>query len=431
MNVDTTLSEKVQIIIIRIFMSIVGFSCILISSNFSILWLTNYLHIFWASLLGGSMVLFAVFAFETLIVFVSNRWYILTFLVSIVWIIVLAFSMSSTVGVLYNKHIKDTVLAGSEQVESLEWNRLLKQEAELEQLIKEKNREIQIANDQLAPFADADYRIENNDTWLSILITKRKAEAVIQDYRKELENNRFKQEEFIANNSESKSLQKEETQGTSVFFRMLHGITNLPAEKIEFWYFCIPAVFVDIMAPFALAIALFLRKKKFENQHKRRWGKAVSDKLYSMLFSSKKEVVEKRKEIETQNISENKQYIGSRGQLVSYRRGPYKSRKKVDLTKDLDLLQKNKDQETIQKIETKVPRRLTFIDYVREIIPEDISLSLKSDEDLSQELNVPLADCRNFRKKLLMITYKKQHLITRNKANLPKTEIMDIIKILA
>lgn len=258
----------VQYVIIRIVMLIIGIGAVLLSCYFSIRWLLEYLHIFWAFILGFIMVLFSAFSPEALILFKLNRNWLMMVIISITWITALSFSMISTVAVLYNQLMieeKEEIEKKTENIfKNLEWEMYNINEEEIVSLIKEKEEELKIVNNLLKQFDNLDIREEKKDEWLSGLYTKRKAEEVIEKYRMELKEIREKKLQFAHENKEEAGSIQETTVQIESFYVWIAGIFNLESDKVQFWVSVFPAVFIDIIAPIALAIAMFLRRRKYE-----------------------------------------------------------------------------------------------------------------------------------------------------------------------
>jgi hypothetical protein len=260
--------RDLSILIIRAVMGAIGIFATFMSVYFSVLWLYEYLEPYLAIILGLSMVLFSVFAFESIIIFYNNKQPFLIVLYSIIWLIVIGFSITSTIGVLHNNQIHDEEIFVEENKEetykNMEWQMYISQEDELLKLISDKDRELEIVNQILSDFDNLEIREEKENEWLSSLTTKRKAEEKIQNYRDELRKIREDKLLFLEENKQKTGVIEEtKIKQEKSFYVMLNKITGIESRYIRFWLYVIPAVFVDLIAPLGLAIALFLRRKEY------------------------------------------------------------------------------------------------------------------------------------------------------------------------
>ena len=70
------------------------------------------------------------------------------------------------------------------------------------------------------------------------------------------------------------------------FYEWIGTILKVKAMYIEFWLSVFPAIFIDIVAPIAIALSMFLRKYSKETIEKMK--KSKSDKKLSMTKKKKR-----------------------------------------------------------------------------------------------------------------------------------------------
>lgn len=257
--------------LLRTCMGFVGVGATLLSLYYTYVWQAKMLPWFLAFILSAIMVTFSVFAFEIVLLFASNeitdkpwKWAVV-FIFSILWVIVVSYSITTTIAGQYDEHITklktETIENLDVNVDRSKWDLIQEEKNELKTRIQEKRDDI-IRYKSMLPTAEeieADpkkQKIYNTNHWL-IASTNRE----IDGYNAKLEEQRLKEEELLAKNP--KATEADEVTGkTPNFFRWVAERLKLTPEIIQFFMSLFPAVFIDIIAPAALAVALFLRRKR-------------------------------------------------------------------------------------------------------------------------------------------------------------------------
>lgn len=259
--------ENMPIIIIRIVMAVIGVFSAFMSVYYTSIWLFEFLNTILAILLSTVMVLFSVACFETIIILRRNKQHLLYSIFIFLWIIVLVFSITSTVAGQYNKRIENTNIQIIENTENIQKNMLWEiyndKETELVKLIEEKQTELEVVNNLLLQFNNLQLRQDMETEWLSSLTTKRKAEEQIKQYRTELEELRQHKIDFL-NTEEGVGIIEETKIEDKSFYVWIGEIIMVQPNLVEFWLAMIPACFIDIISPLAIAVAMFLRRRNEE-----------------------------------------------------------------------------------------------------------------------------------------------------------------------
>ncbi len=249
---------------IRGVMGLVGIGAILVSLYFTYTRLKEGLPGPLALLLSVIMICFSVSAFEVVILFVSKQitshWYrwIVAFIFTIFWGVVTTFTVTSTIAVQYNEHARLAQAKNAAEFQTkadkVLWQSLQQQKTELTQRIKEKRELL------------TEYSNINKS-----LVEQEKTETQAwrdNQYRLRLANSDMDK----LNRDMNDILKKEATQlgkGSDVlaeniadFYDWLASILKADRDSVQFWMNMFPAVFIDVIAPAALAIALFLRRRR-------------------------------------------------------------------------------------------------------------------------------------------------------------------------
>lgn len=261
--------DDIFIGILRFFMFAVGAGAIALSVFFTYNWGLDYLKSFFSLLLSVILVVFSVGAFQVFLIFIQNRQIGYSIIFIITWLIVLIFSMQSTVTYLYNTksekivEVAETNKKGTK--ESLQYERLLKREIEKENEVIELKEGLKSFNDVLQKFNDIELLDENkkiyDDTYKKIGLQEKKIDKV----EKELVEVRNQIDNFLEEDQEVEVIVKMDRKN---FYDWVSGVLLVfSADTLEFVVSCFPAVFVDIVAPLSVAVSLFLkRRKKYEKQ---------------------------------------------------------------------------------------------------------------------------------------------------------------------
>jgi len=249
-------------IVIRYIMLFVGIVASMMSVYYTYIWFLEFLKPFYAFCLSFAMVLFSVFIFETMLLLKKQKvkfYYLLIF----PWIIVLIFSMTSTVAGQYNKRMTRV----NKQLQQQNIN--LKNNVEIKNL----ENQLQIVNKQLKQ------KTEEREVFINLLkqfdtLEERKKDwkfywntyRQLETTNKIIENLNNK---FLQLSIDLTKLKKEnivyEKQIKQDFYNWIGKMFKVDSNLFQFWLSVFPALFIDIISPIAFAIFLFLKN---ENDYK-------------------------------------------------------------------------------------------------------------------------------------------------------------------
>lgn len=257
-----------QIKAIRIIMGGIGIGAAIISVFYTSQWSMEILPLPLAILLSLIMVGFSISAFEVMILFYTgeiiedkknNR--IIMSVFGILWLITIAFSGTSIVAGQINKHfkIKEESVQMADTNSQEHWKILQDQKADAKERLSDYRQQIKTYTQILSGLNTAQARKDNKATWNDINWKLQKTQTSISEISDELENIRIQEKTILQNNKGKDIVNKNE--GKIDFFGWLGKVLGVRGEIIQFITAIMPALFCDAVAPFGLAIALFLRKK--------------------------------------------------------------------------------------------------------------------------------------------------------------------------
>jgi hypothetical protein len=262
----------VPIYIIQFLMAIIGIGAAVISVYYTTIWLLEFLPWAFALLLSSIMVGFSVSAFETVILFMSgqvteSRTAKATIAGGfiILWIIVSFFSIASTVAGQYNRHVQNLREEAKAGVSTgrQNWAILQEQKGELQKRLSEYREQVSTLNKIMAGMSDVESRTRNNQVWYETQFRLQKANEQMSKVALDLD--KVRDEERVRLEESRKTgivLSTTSAKDIPDFYAWLSNVTGAERDKAQFVMALFPAVFCDIMAPVALAVALFLRRKK-------------------------------------------------------------------------------------------------------------------------------------------------------------------------
>jgi len=273
-------SSTWHITLIRFLMGFIGLGASVLSCYYTSVWLFEWLPTFLAIFLSFIMILFAVLAFQVIIIIWQDKehpdphikWYrwilfetkqnFLAVVFAILWLIVTMFSMGSTVAGQYNQYAKDLRVkmevreTKDVSADKMILENLQKQEKTLSEAVDEKRRyrehivssleqytTIQAQTDNQKEYLSLRYRLTNADKELDVAMKQ------LADTRGEIQST-IKEVKAIGNVVEVKD-----------FYEWLSGIFNVSKDLVQFLASIFPAIFIDVIAPTGVAIALFLKKR--------------------------------------------------------------------------------------------------------------------------------------------------------------------------
>jgi len=242
---------------LRIAMGIIGVAAAYMSIYYTWKWLLEFLPGFQAVILSGSVVAFSIIAFETMILFVKSKQKVLASCFGIVWLVVLVFSITSTVAGLYNKRVENynqsiqQTYTSSYKAE--EWGMYQQNERLILAQIKEKEG-------LLTTYTKRWTSAGSNPTNLDYQ-RMRTAQAELDMRRNELKQLNSTKLEFVKTQKDIGAT-KETSLKQKNFYQWLAQLFNIEADMMEFILSLFPAIFIDVIAPLSLAVFLFLTPKK-------------------------------------------------------------------------------------------------------------------------------------------------------------------------
>lgn len=267
-KVSSSANGKYYIIFIRFILEIVGFGAAALSVRYTAIYLYDSLPIFWSWFLSSIMVIFSVMAFQIIIVFIIRKHRILSFLFSILWLIVTVFSMSSTVIGQYNANkerffISSSIVADRKSTSDL-YDLYEKDIIDLEINKSNRQKDLDRFNVLIKPYLDdPNKRLESRESqrdYSTYAQAISDAQRDIKLFITKIEEARNKQKELLTLEGD-KNINKEEVPDFYDWVAYNVFSDGNPA-LIQFIISLFPAVFIDLIAPIGIAIGLFLERKE-------------------------------------------------------------------------------------------------------------------------------------------------------------------------
>lgn len=236
-------------LVIRAVMGVIAVIAILLSASYTTEYLSKTQDMWRAVSLSWSMIIFAVVSFDVIFMFWRPKQHALAVVFSIVWIVVTVFSMFSTVSVNFDRYEELLETYAEEVVSVVAAERL---SATLLDAIEAKRN----SNEMLASSVAEYSKSENVSAWyLSQMMDK------VSAAEKELAEMEASLLSSVETASESPHVERKKT-----IFDSIEDMFGIKAAKAHFLVNLLPAVFVDIIAPFASAVAIFLGRKKHDEE---------------------------------------------------------------------------------------------------------------------------------------------------------------------
>lgn len=253
-----------SIAIIRLVMGLVATSASVLSFYFTFKWLSNTLPPIIAALLSGSMIGFTAFAFEVILLFLSrlisthwSRW-IIVLGFSILWIVVAGFSITTTIALQYSEHNRLLTEQAEEAKEvaiaKIQWELVQERKRDLNDRIKEKVGQLNQLTVATA-ITDIGGKVWEDHQWRLTVMNRDIAQLT-----KDLEAVRNEERALLEKNPEATTAN--EMRDVPDFYGWVAGILKVRKNSVQFWMSVLPAIFVDFIAPTALGVSLFLKKRQ-------------------------------------------------------------------------------------------------------------------------------------------------------------------------
>lgn len=256
------------IIFIRFILELVGFGAAALSVRYTAIYLYDSLPMFWSWFLSSIMVIFSVMAFQIIIVFIIRKHKLLSFLFSVLWLIVTIFSMSSTVIGQYNANkekffISQNIVADRKSMSDL-YDLYEKDINNLEINKENRQKDLDRFNVLIKPYLDdPNKRLESRESQRDYNIYAQAiadAQRDIKLFISKIEDNRNKQKELLSVSGDQ-NINKESAPDFYDWIAYSVFTDGNPA-LIQFIISLFPAVFIDLIAPIGIAIGLFLERKE-------------------------------------------------------------------------------------------------------------------------------------------------------------------------
>ena len=244
------------VFVIKVSLIFIGVGATFMSINYSYLWLEDFMQWYLAALLSTIMVLFAVISFELIFLVAAKihaKWkFVPMAFLAALWIIVTSFSIVSTVAGQYDARLleaqekrKEIALSGVDlDKANLIREKIAKERTELEKV----EREIGRLSGMLDEYKTADSIRESKDLYEDLKWDREEKEKERKAIAKRLE----KEQEALA---EIGIPEKNELD----FYSWVAGLFDLSPDSVQLWLSLFPAIFIDLIAPFSLLAAIFIK----------------------------------------------------------------------------------------------------------------------------------------------------------------------------
>jgi hypothetical protein len=261
-KIDTLgLPKKVHsysIDVIRILMGAIGGIAVFISAWYTALYLIDNNFLIIALLMSFIMVVFSTAAVQLIVLFFRRKAWLLALIFCLLWIVVLTFSMGSTVVGQYNKWVVTN--ATSDSIENVLYSNYTNTENSLQAQVVTKQDQLRTLNTLLNSIDTMEKRTTSKkdfDNWnWQVTVIERDVKAL----NKSLLEIAQKKEKLLQENKTM--LTDVKKQGTMNAYDFMAKATGWSANLIHFIMLIFPAVFADIIAPVGIAVMLFLGKEK-------------------------------------------------------------------------------------------------------------------------------------------------------------------------
>lgn len=230
--------------ILRAVMLFIGAGATIISCRNTTVFLVDYMFILLAVLLSSVLILFSVAAFEAALMFWHRRQHLLSIVFIVLWVFVVVFSMLTTVSINFDSYNR-TIEAELEDNKQINSNRL--EIASIDNRISDINEDIVFLQSELERYKELEWNI-NAKNIATEISGKRKERASLR-----------KEKEDIQKQTPESVIQEDARKQT--FFDFLGSLLGLQGSIIQFAMNVLPAVFIDLIAPFSVAVSIFLTEE--------------------------------------------------------------------------------------------------------------------------------------------------------------------------
>jgi ABC-type multidrug transport system fused ATPase/permease subunit len=243
--------KDITLKIIKILMAVIGGGASIMSVYYTATFLLEYLHPILAVMLSAIMVLFSVFCIDVMIIFYNNgNQRSLIALFAGAWLVVFLFSMVSTVIGQYNARALN-LSEGNTVAESMTWELIGEQEETLKKEIEEAEKSLASFRKSFNTLSEKEdrnwhfYDARNKLKDAEILLTKKTNELkALQQERKDFLNKGMA------------------TAPKHDFYQWFGKAFGFNPDKVSFMVSILPAIFIDVIAPLAIAVSMFLKRRE-------------------------------------------------------------------------------------------------------------------------------------------------------------------------
>lgn len=235
----------------KIIVGITGTITTIISTYFTKIWFDNFLNPVLSSMISISLILFSIIALQTINKFQNEKKYLTMLTFIILWIMVLFFSMISTIaGQLNLEQVKLTKIniQNERHYKNKEKHELLKEEKNMLILdISSIQKERKYLVDALSKISILDKKELYNDINYRIYLKNKK----LEDLQKKLNFINKKEDEIINTYQINKKINDN-------IYTWISNFMGINPKIIQFILYLIPALFIDLISPIMF---LLLRKE--------------------------------------------------------------------------------------------------------------------------------------------------------------------------
>jgi len=270
MGVKSSKESTWVLMAMRLILGVIGLGAIGVSIYYTSVWLLEYIPPFLAIFLASIMVIFSTMAFEVVMLLIGvKRWLMATGFI-VLFITVLAFSMMSTIAGQYNQRVKTeniTIVAESATTQARAgYDLLVKQEGQISDQIKAQ-QSMRVVYQKLFDSYDTERKEVDPKGFSGIRAQLDKIDRVLSTLNTQLLAKQAAEAKYLAEAKGPGAIQ-ETTINTASFFVWVAKLfkNKIQADMLQFYFSVFPAVFVDLIAPFALAFALFQRKEEADKK---------------------------------------------------------------------------------------------------------------------------------------------------------------------
>jgi hypothetical protein len=263
---NESLTEKISENIIKIVMLVISIGCMIVSSNNTYEYFTNYLNGMYCLIAAGSIVTFSVFGFPASSIVRKKGNKLFAWLLVVASIVALCICMVSTIHTQY-KNNKITEVASTQLRETKGLEALEKVEKELELNISQVNKQIDSNQKRLDVLMNKDslskdeQREYNNLNYNNSLLRNRieTYNSRLTPIREELQR-LYKDKNVIVKEGNTTTQKDFYSNLSNIFFNMID------AQRIANFLYMLFGIFLDLLAPLGIMVFLGHYKKSSDNK---------------------------------------------------------------------------------------------------------------------------------------------------------------------